>query len=145
MKNIFTALLTLLSGFCFSQKYVLIDKKISQPISYTNTVTIENSYKNLFAVEKDKLSQFIAELEKISSTLTDKKKLKPEAINLTIGSTRFVGVKVPLAKEERMDVVLTTDCGGTTVSMHLCDSKVSNARNAYFINTWLKYIKNSIK
>jgi hypothetical protein len=144
MKHLLFAFLLLTSGLCYSQKYVLLDKKMSQPVTYTNTVTLEHSYKNLFAVEKDKVHQFITELEKVSSMLTDKKS-KPESFDLNIGKTRFVGLKIPLAAEERLDVVLTTDCDGTKVNMHLSDAKFSNANNAFFINTWIKYIKGYIK
>ena len=143
MKHFLPGLLIFLTGFTYSQKYVLIDKKMAQPLSYTNTVTLEHTYKNLFAVEKDKLPKFIAEVEKIAAILSDKKKPKPEAFDLNVGKTRFVGLKVPLASEERLDVVLTTDCDGTKVNMHLSDAKLSNANNAFFINTWVKYIKGS--
>ena len=145
MKHLLPGFLLLISGFCYSQKYVLIDKKMSQPLSYTNTVTLEHSYKNMFAVERDKLPQFIAEVEKISAILSDKKKPKPEAIDLHVGKTRFAGLKIPLAAEERLDVVLTTDCDGTKVNMHLSDAKLSNSNNAFFINTWVKYIKSYVK
>ena len=145
MKHFLPAFFLLISGVCYSQKYVLIDKKISQPVSYTNTVTLEHSYKNLFAVEKDKIHQFTAELEKIAAMLTDKKKPRPEAIDLYVGKTRFIGLKIPLSAEERFDIVLTTDCDGTKVSMHLSDAKISNASNAFFINTWVKYIKGYVK
>jgi hypothetical protein len=145
MKHFLPVFLLLISASCYSQKYVLIDKKMSQPLTYTNTVTLEHSYKNLFAVEKDKLSQFLAEVEKIAVLLSDKKKSKPEAVNLSVGKTRFAGLKIPLTAEERLDVVLTTDCDGTRVNMHLSDAKISNANNAFFINTWVKYIKSYVK
>lgn len=145
MKHFLPTFLLLISTFCYSQKYVLIDKKMALPLSYTNTVTLEHSYKNLFAVEKDNIHQFIAEVEKIAAMLTDKKKPKPEAIDLNVGKTRFVGLKISLSTEERLDVVLTTDCDGTKVSMHLSDAKLSNANNAFFINTWIKYIKSYVK
>lgn len=145
MKYFLSIFLLLISTFSYSQKYVLIDKTMSQPLSYTNTVTLENSYKNLFAVEKNKVTQFIAELEKIVVILTDKKKPKPEMIDVQVGKTKFTGLKIPLSVEERMDVVLTTDCDGIKVSMHLSDAKTSNANNAFFIKTWIKYIKGSHK
>lgn len=144
MKHFLPCLLLLISTFCYSQKYILIDKRMTQPISYTNAVTQEHSYKNLFAVEKEKILQFIAELEKIGAILSNKKQ-KPEAIDVSVGKTKFIGVIVPLSAEERLDVVLTTDCDGTKVSMHLSDSKISNASNAFFINTWIKYIKGYLK
>ena len=145
MKHLLPTFLLLIANACAAQKYVLIDKKMSSPIAYTNTVTLEHSYKNLFAVEKDKMRPFIAELEKIAGMLSDKSKAKPEAFDLMIGKTRIIGLKIPLAAEERLDVVLTTDCDGTSIHMHLSDAKFSNANNAYFITTWIKYIKGSLK
>ncbi len=145
MKYLITIFLLLISGFCYSQKYVLIDKHITQPISYSNSVTVEHNHKNLFPVENTQLKRFIAELEKITVFLTDKKIQKPEAFDFNIGQTRFVGLKVPLIKEERLDVVISTDCDGTKIFMHLSDAKISNSSNAYFINTWVKYIKSYLK
>ena len=113
------------------------------PVSYTNTVTLEHSYKNLFPVEKDKINEFIAEVEKIGLMLSPKNKVEP--FDLYIGTTRFVGVKIPLLKEERLDVVLTSDIDGTKITMHLSDAKISNINNAFFINTWAKYIKGYVK
>ena len=143
MKHFLLALLLLASGIGYSQKYVLIDKRMSQPLAYTNTVTLQHSYKDLFAVEKDKLPQFIAELEKIAAML--KKKPLPESFDISIGKTRFIGLKIPLAAEERMDIVLSTDCDGTKVNMHLSDAKIGNSSNLYYINTWIKYIKGARK
>jgi hypothetical protein len=117
---------------------------MTQPLSYTNTVTLANTYKNIFAVEKDKIHPFIAELEKIAAMLTNKK-TRPETFNTEIGKTRFIGLKIPLAAEDRLDVVLISDFDGTKVNMHLSDAKISNASNAYFINTWVKYIKGYLK
>lgn len=145
MKYFLPAFLILLTGFTYSQKYVLIDKSMAQPLSYTNTVTLQHSYKKLFAVESDKLPRFIAEVEKIVVMLSDKKKPKPESVEFYVGKTRFVGLKVPTSAEERLDVVLTTDCDGTKLYMHLSDAKLSNANNVFFINTWLKYIKSYAK
>jgi len=145
MKHFLTAALLLISGIGFSQKYVLIDKNISLPLSYSNIVTLEHSHKHLFPVETTQLKKFITELEKIVVFLTDKSKRKPYAFDYNIGKTRFVGLKISLAKEERLDVVISTDCDGTKIFMHISDSKISNASNAYFINTWIRYIKSYVK
>lgn len=141
MKHFLPGILIFLTGFSYSQKYVLIDKTMAQPISYTNTVTLEHSHKKMFAVEKNKLPQFITEVEKILALLNDKQKSKPQSLEFYVGKTRFVGLKVPRSTEERLDIVLTTDCDGTKLYMHLSDSKISNANNVFFISTWLKYIK----
>ena len=145
MKHFLPAILLLISGVCYSQKYALLDKNMAQPVTYSNTVTLENSYKNIFPVEKDKIHQFILELQKIAGMLTDKKKSIPETFDFTVGNTRFVGLKIPLASEERLDVVLTSECNGIKINMHLSDAKTFNANNAFFINTWIKYIKSYVK
>lgn len=145
MRHLLLGLSLFISAISYSQKYVLIDKKMSEPLSYTNTVTVQHSYKNYFAVEKDKIQQFLTELEKISAILTDKKKPKPASLEFNVGKTRFVGLKIPLTAEERLDVVLTTDCDGNKIYMHLSDAKISNANNAFFINTWIKYIRSYLK
>jgi len=118
---------------------------MSQPIGYTNKVTLQHSYDKLFAVERDKLPLFITEVEKILGLLKDKTKSKPQTLEFNIGKTRFVGLKVPTTSEERLDIVLITDCETTKLYMHLSDSKISNANNVFFISTWLKYIKTYTK
>ncbi|HUS03120.1 MAG TPA: hypothetical protein VMY77_15385 [Chitinophagaceae bacterium] len=144
MKHLLTALFLLLTGFTYSQKYVLIDKSMTQPITYTNSVTLEHSYKKLFAVENDKINQFITEVEKIVALLRDKKKTKPQTLEFYVGKTKFSGLKVPSSGEERLDIVLSTDCNGIKLYMHLSDSKITNAKNAFFINTWVKYIRGGL-
>jgi hypothetical protein len=145
MKFFLPVFLLLISGIGYSQKYVIIDKRISSLLSYTNAITLEHNHKNLFPVENTELRRFISELEKIAKFLTDTKKLKPQAFDYNIGKTRFVGLKVSLLKEERLDVVISTDCDGMKIFMHVSDSKTTNAKNAYFINTWVKYIKSNLK
>ena len=135
----------LLPTVCSAQKYVLIDKTMNLPVTFSNIITTEDNFKGYFPVEKIKINEFINELDKIARLLADNNTKKPEAFNFNIGSTTFKGVKVPLAKEERMDVTLTTDYGTTQITMHLSDAQISNASNAYFINTWLKYLRNHLK
>lgn len=145
MKYFLPVILLLFTGFTYSHRYVLIDKTMSQPIAYTNNITLHHSYKKLFAVEKDKLPQFIAEVEKVMAMLKDKSKSKPQTMDFNVGKTRFVGLKVPTKTEERLDIVLTSNFDGTKLYMHLSDSKISNANNVFFISTWLKYIKTYAK
>jgi hypothetical protein len=129
---------------CTAQKYVLIDKKMSMPLAYTDNVTLEHNYKGYFAVEKTRVKEVIAEVEKIAQKLKTGEKVD-DSFNFKIGNTSFVGLKIPLAKDERYDVVLSTDCGRLKSSMHLSNPRITKASNAYYINTWLKYLKNNLK
>lgn len=145
MKHFLLIVFILLSTICFAQKYALVDKQMSLPVIYANSLTVQDHYKGYFPIEKNKLNEFIIEVQKIAKLLSDKKTPKPETLNFTVGSTTFHGLRVPLAAEERMDIVLTTDYDGIKTTIHLSDAKMTNAQNAFFINTWLKYLHSYIK
>jgi len=123
---------------------VLVDKKMSLPVIYANTLSIQDNYKGYFLVDKTKINEFITEIEKIEKILNDPKSRKPEKIDFILGSTTFHGLRIPLSIEERLDVVLVTDYGTSKSTMHLSDAKISNASNAFFISTWIKYLRSYI-
>lgn len=127
-----------------AQKYVLLDKRIAQPVTYSNTITSADKFNGLFPVEKKTLKQFVATLEDIVKKLSIIGQLG-EAKQYEIGCTRFTGLTVPFSKGDRLDYVLISTCDNVRISMHLSDAKITNASNAYFINTWIKYIKDSMK
>ena len=145
MKQFLLILCIIATTTCSAQKYALVDKQMSLPVIYVDVVSLQDHFKGYFAVEKSKLNEFIVEIEKIARLLSDPKTPKPETIQFNIGSTTFHGLRVPLSVEERMDIVLTTDHGNSKSTMHLSDAKLSNAKNAFFINTWLKYLHSNIK
>jgi hypothetical protein len=127
-----------------AQKYVLLDTRMVKPVVYTNKITTADKLHELFPVEKKSVKQFVSALEEISKELAapdgHKKKVKP----YRMGCITFTGLAVPIAKEERLDYVITSECDGIKISMHLSNAKLKNARNAYFIKTWIKYIKASL-
>ena len=127
-----------------AQKYALLDKRLAQPITYTNRVTSADKFKGLFPVETKSLPRFTKALEEISKKLASFGRLG-DANQYEIGCSKFTGLTVPLSTGDRLDYVITSDCGDIKISMHLSDSKIPNKKNAYFINAWIKYIKNSIK
>lgn len=127
-----------------AQKYILLDKAISQPAFYSNKISVSEKYKGFFPVEKKDLGKFIAALEEISKKLSAKK-FAGKAKEYQIGCVKFVGLVVLLASGDRLDYVITSTCDNIKITMHLCDAKISNENNAYFINTWIKYIKEAMK
>ena len=127
-----------------AQKYALLDKSLSLPVTYTNTVTSKDKFNGLFPVEKKLLPQFIYALGEIENKLSSKGAVG-KAEQYEFGCTEFVGIAVPLTSETRMDYVLTSSCDNVKISMHLCDAKMSNASNIYFIKTWIKYIRSYSK
>jgi hypothetical protein len=127
-----------------AQKYALLDKRFAQPITYTNVVSTADKLNGLFPVEKSTLKQFVKTLEEISAALTSKEPLK-SLKQYEFGCTKFTGVMVPLARGDRVDYVITSTCTNQHISMHLSDAKLNNASNAYYVNTWISYIKSYLK
>lgn len=144
MKYIFIFLFTCAANLSHAQKYILLDKSISQPAFYSNTISVSEKFKGFFPVEKKDLAKFLLALEEIAQRLSSKK-ITGAPKQYVIGCTEFIGRAFPLAFGERLDYVLTSTCGEIKVSMHLVDAKLDNENNAYFVNTWIKYIKNAIK
>ncbi|HEY8658930.1 MAG TPA: hypothetical protein VIL78_07820 [Hanamia sp.] len=144
MKFIFLLIFLLGVHGIKAQKYVLLDKHMAQPVIYSNTVTVTDNFNGLFPVEKKNLKQFINALEEIVKKLSAPGPLR-QIKQYEIGCIKFRGLTVSQSNEERLDYVLTSTCDNIKISMHLSDSKTSNANNAFFIKTWIKYIKSSIK
>lgn len=144
MKYIFIFLFMGVAYQCKAQKYILLDQAISQPAFYSNKVSVSEKFKGFFPVEKKDIEKFIETLEEISKRLSSNK-IVGKAKDYQVGCVKFTGMAFPLVSGERLDYVLTSTCDNIKVSMHLCDAKLSNDNNAYFINTWIKYIRNTMK
>lgn len=125
-----------------AQKYMLLDKGMSQPAFYTNELSVSEKYKGFFPVEAKEIQRFIAVLREISENLSSKN-ITGNAKQYQVGCDKFKGMIVHLASGNRLDYVITSECDKMKVTMHLSDAKLNNENNAYFINTWISYIKNA--
>lgn len=144
MKYIFILLFSCITYQGYAQKYILLDKTMSQPAFYSNTISVSEKFKGFFPVEKKEIGRFIEALEEIQKRLSVDK-ITGKAKQYQIGCVRFTGVAIALASGDRLDYVLTSTCENVRITMHLSDAKLNNENNAYFINAWIKYIKNSLK
>ncbi len=144
MKYLFIVFFICAAPVTKAQKYILLDESISQAAFYTNHLTEMEKYKKFFPVEVKDIPPFLKVLNEIAVRLSENKSKRP-AKNYKVGCAQFNGKVFPLADGERIEYMLTSTCEGKQITMHLCDAKLSNADNAYFVNTWIKYIRSSIK
>jgi len=144
MKYFFLLTILCASLITRAQKYILLDETISQPAVYTNHLTDLEKYNKFFPVEVKDLSQFLEALQKIDKLLNEKNN-NAVAIDFKAGCAEFKGRAFKLASGPRFDYILTANCEGVKEVMHLCDAKLTNTNNSYFIRTWIKYIKSNIK
>ncbi|HET7118497.1 MAG TPA: hypothetical protein VFI29_18520 [Hanamia sp.] len=144
MKYIFIVLFGLAAYQSNAQKYILLDKTMSQPAFYSNTISVSEKFNGFFPVGKQEIGRFIEALEEILKRLSSDK-ITGKAKQYQIGCIRFSGVVIGLSSGDRLDYVLTSTCENVRITMHLSDAKLNNENNAYFINAWIKYIKNALK
>ena len=144
MKYFFILILICLACITKAQKYVLLDETISRPAIYTNHLSELDKYKKFFPVEVKYLPKFLEVLQKIENRLNEKI-VTGTVSDFKVGCAEFSGRVFPLASGNRIDYILTSDCEGIKEVMHLCDAKLTNANNAYFVKAWLKYIRSNIK
>ena len=133
-----------LAALTKAQKYVLLDQHMAEPVKYSNTITSADKFNDLFPVEKKLVPEFLKALEEIENKLSSKPpfgKIK----DYEIGCIRFTGRAIMLAVGERIDYVITSSCDDVRISMHLSDAKLSNKGNAFFIKTWIQYIRSYVK
>lgn len=128
---------------CQAQKYILLDTKLSESPFYSDNITPRVKIKGFFPVEKKELSKFLEILENISKELTSKN--HPKARDYSMGCIYFRGITLNPSNGQSLDYTITSSCEGINITMHLCDGKLSKNDNAYFVNTWIKYIKAGIK
>jgi hypothetical protein len=145
IKYIFTFLLLIFSVtyLCNAQKYILLDRSISQPAFFSNKITVADKYKRFFPVEKKDILKFVEALEEISKNVMAKKTTE-NAKQYAIGCIKFSGRIVQMGAGQRLDYILTSTCDEIEIRMHLCDAKLSNENNAYFIKTWIRYINKAM-
>jgi len=144
MKYLFIIVFVCAAAISKGQKYVLLDQAISQPAVFSDHLNEMEKYKKFFPVPVKDIPQFLNVLQQIADRLSESKVTGP-AKNYQVGCAQFTGKVFPLSAGERIDYVLTSDCDSIKVTMHLCDAKLSNANNAYFVKTWIKYIKSTVK
>jgi hypothetical protein len=123
-----------------AQKFALLDERFTEPVTYTNIISAADKISHLFPVEKKRLPEFIKVLEQIEKDLSSKSILK-RVSDYEVGCIKFTGHLISLAREQRIDYVITSTCDNIKIDMHLTDAKTSNANNAFFIHTWIKYIE----
>lgn len=143
MKKVFLlGLLFICATRTIAQKYMLLDSKISLPVIYTDKITPLEKSKGYFPVEKKEVRKFLNILGEISKQLSEK---NTKAKEYELGCIKFKGVTFQLARGNKIDYVITSTCDSLRVTMHLCDGKLGNEANEYFVNTWIKYIEAAYK
>ncbi|MFS8082433.1 MAG: hypothetical protein ACMG51_03190 [Ginsengibacter sp.] len=140
---LFLTVIFFTTSIVHAQKYVLLDKHMANKPKLANNITSTEKFNNFLPVERKYLPEFVKSLEEIAGLLN--KNNKGQIKNYAFGCMKIKGRLVPLRSGPRLDYIITSTCDNINIEMHISDAKLDNKNNYYFINTWIKYIKNNLK
>jgi len=127
-----------------AQRYALLDEHFIHPVRYVDQVTASDRFNDLFPVEKQALPAFLKALQEIDAQLSALP-LRGKLTNYSMGCLQFTGRLTTVAGRERIDYVVTSTCDSVRISLHLCDAKVTPARNAFYVRVLIRYIEENIR
>lgn len=136
LSTIFVAI----SFTCFSQRYALLSKDFKQPITYTDSVTVEQ-VNGFFPVEAAKLDSFSASLIFTSDLLNKRQRSKMTSFDMLAGNTIISTSRAPMAYGDRFNVLAKTNAGHIKAVYNITTADNSNAKNAKRVDKIISYIK----
>lgn len=123
-------------------KYLIIDRKLKQPIQLSNTITNEQLNKGFFAIEKQNADSIISKLQYLSSELRKVQRYNLDETKWQIGATALLIKVVKYGFGDRLNVALSTDVGdGDINKIYIVNAKLTNNDNARYLNRLIKYIQ----
>lgn len=144
MKRLFLIIL-ILPLTTSAQKYILIDRKLKQPIQYVDEVTPDQTNKGFFPIEKTKADSIISKLEVIRTRLLKVGREKYDEFVWKVGATTFNGKVVKWHFADRFNIAISTDIGnGHSPSYYICDARNMNKENAAYLKKLIAYIQKRI-
>jgi len=142
MKIISIVLLTFLIAPAYSQKIALLDIKFSQPIIYTDSVTVEQTTK-YFPVNVNDFDSLYADLNFIKNILQKRQRSKMKSFELHAGNSSITIKRVPFAYGDRYKTILNTHLNEIETKYDLAPLDMSNAKNARHIEKIMAYMKSN--
>ena len=125
----------------FSQRYIIVDRKLKVPLQMADTITKEQMDKGFFVVEKQNVASLKVKLDSLSKRLRIVVRENYDEDKLIIGTTILSVKVVKQSFADRFNVGLSTDIGhGYDHSVYIVDAKLTNNDNARYLNRLINYI-----
>lgn len=142
MKPILFILLLTLTANGWSQKVALFDTKLTQPIIFTDSVTVKQ-IKGYFPVDVNNFDTLYANLNYIKNMLSKRQKAKMKSFELRAGNTILTVSRVPFAYGDRYSTIAKTKIKELESNYTLTDFNKRNSENLYKIERLMSYMKNN--
>jgi hypothetical protein len=125
-----------------AQQYLIIDRKLKQPLQFANTITDEQLNKGFFAIEKNNIEPLLLKLDSLRKRLREVARETYDQTSWDIGATRLTVKVIKFPVADRLNVALSTDIGnGHNKEFYIVDGKLTNNDNARYLARLIKYIK----
>jgi len=126
----------------FAQRYIIIDRKLKQPLQRADSITQMQLNKGQFAVEQENITPILNKLDSIKIRLRQVNREKFDEFQWRFGNTTLTGKVVKWTYGDRLNISLSTDFGnGYTQSFYIIDARHTNKDNARYIDKLKAYIK----
>jgi hypothetical protein len=129
--------------FAISQKIALFDTKFTQPIIFTDSVTLEQITKGYFPVEVNNFDTLYANLNYIKNMLSKRQRAKMKSFELRAGNTILTISRVPFAYGDRYSTIAKTKIKELESDYVLTDFNKKNSDNLFKIERLMSYMKNN--
>lgn len=143
MKIFITLILICTSIIGFSQKYALMDSKLSIPIIYSDSITVEQVKRGFFPFENKNIDTLIGNLLFLKEMLETRQRAKMESFELHFNNTIIKTSRIPYAYGDRYNSIAESNCDGVIATFNILSHKISNKKNAIKINEILEYFKSN--
>ncbi len=141
MKLVLLLLLVLITTNVFSQRYVIIDRKLKKPLIKADTVLQSQFNQGYFAIEYQNLNAVVNKLDSIKQRLLKVGREKYDEFTWKAGATTLNGKVLKWTYGDRFNVALSTDLGnGLTQSFYIIDARNKNKANAEYLKKLFAYI-----
>jgi hypothetical protein len=130
--------------FSYSQKIALLDRKMKQPILYTDSVSLEQLRSGYFPVLRKDLDSFTVAIKQFKNLVASDQRSKADSYELKTGFTKFSAQTVRMAYGDRYHIITTTDLGYLSGSMTIASGNDKNKRTIENLENLIKYIQRNV-
>lgn len=127
-----------------TKRYVMVDRKLKQPLQLVDTITKEQMDKGFFVFEKKNTDTLINKFEILEIRLRKVAREHYDEVKWQVGTTLLTIKVVKQSFGDRLNVALSTDTGnGYNQAIYIVDAKLTNNDNARYLKRLISYIENS--
>jgi hypothetical protein len=143
MKGFVFCLLLSIVVQSFAQRTALLSKDLTQPIIYTDSITVQQLSTGYIPIDVSKIDTFYANLQYLRNLYSERQRSKMQTFELKAGTSTMTIERVPHAYGDRYNVTAANSIDNVKSSVLLASSDISNKNNRKKIEKLMDYISSN--